>query len=160
MAIEHHQCFHIYIVKTRATRVSNKVFFKHQYVTNPQVTPKTLAIKAASELTGALKGLVSCNGKTAEALERFSELFTKIATAKAAIAKAKEQQNNLQKHPNARQAVPLPRVANRPPIPASPLPRVPMVGTTTRVTVMPMQTVERVTLPRVGLSQHMKILLK
>jgi hypothetical protein len=99
MAIEHHQCFHIYIVKTRATRVSNKVFFKHQYVTNPQVTPKTLAIKAASELTGALKGLVSCNGKTAEALERFSELFTKIATAKAAIAKAKEQQNNLQTHP-------------------------------------------------------------
>ena len=29
-AMEHHQCFHIYIVKTRATRVSNTVFFKHK----------------------------------------------------------------------------------------------------------------------------------
>jgi hypothetical protein len=27
-AMEHHQCFHIYIVKTRATRVSDTVFFQ------------------------------------------------------------------------------------------------------------------------------------
>jgi hypothetical protein len=95
MAMEHHQCFHIYIVKTRATRVSNTVFFKHQYIMNPQVTPETLVIKAASEFTSVLKGLVSHDGKMAEALEKFSELFTKIAMAKAAMAKAKEQQNNL-----------------------------------------------------------------
>jgi hypothetical protein len=48
MAMEHHQCFHIYIMKTRATRISDTVFFKNQYITNPQVTPKTLIIKAAS----------------------------------------------------------------------------------------------------------------
>ncbi len=76
-------------------RVSNIVFFKHQYITNPQVTPKTLVIKAASELTSALKGSVSRNGKMAEALMKFSELFTKIAKVKAAMAKTKEQQNNL-----------------------------------------------------------------
>ncbi len=35
MAMEHHQCFHIYIVKTRATKISDTVFFKHQYITNP-----------------------------------------------------------------------------------------------------------------------------
>jgi hypothetical protein len=99
MAMEHHQCFHIYIVKTRVTRVSSTVFFKHQYITNPQVTPKTLVIKAVSELTSALRGMVSCDGKTAEALTKFSKLFTKIAVAKAAMAKAKEQQNNLQTHP-------------------------------------------------------------
>ncbi len=29
MAIEHHQCFHIYIMKTRATRISDTVFSKH-----------------------------------------------------------------------------------------------------------------------------------
>jgi hypothetical protein len=33
-AMEHHQCFHIYIVKTRVTRTSNTVIFKHQYITN------------------------------------------------------------------------------------------------------------------------------
>jgi hypothetical protein len=59
--------------------------------------------------------------KTAEALEKVCKLFMKIA---AVMAKAKEQRNNLQTHSNARQAVPLPRVRNRPPIPASPLPRV------------------------------------
>jgi hypothetical protein len=51
MAMEHHQCFHVYIVKTRAMRISDTVFIKHQYITNPQVTPKTLVIKAASDLT-------------------------------------------------------------------------------------------------------------
>ncbi len=85
MAMEYHQCFHIYIVRTIATRVSNTVFFKHQYITNPQVTPKTLVIKAALELTSALKGSVSCNGKTAEALKKFSKLFMKIVIAKAAM---------------------------------------------------------------------------
>ncbi len=126
MVMEHHQCFHIYIVKTRVTRISDTVFFKHQYITNPQVTPTTLIIKAVLDLSSALKGMVSRDGKTTEALQTFSELFTKIAVAKSELAKAKEQRNNLQNHPNARQAVPLPKVAKRPPTPASPLPRVPL----------------------------------
>ncbi len=53
-SMEHHQCFHMYIVKTRAMRVSDSVFFKHQYITNPQVTPETMVLKAAVELTSAL----------------------------------------------------------------------------------------------------------
>jgi hypothetical protein len=89
--MEHHQCFHIYIVKTRATRISNTVFFKHQYITNPQVTPKTLVIKVASNLTSVLKGTVSRNGKTTEALQKFSKLFTKIAAEKSELAKVKAQ---------------------------------------------------------------------
>ena len=76
------------------------------------------------DLTSALKGTVSRDGKMAEVLQKFSKLFTKIAAAKSELAKAKEQQNNLQNHPNARQAVPLPRVAERPRTPASQLPRV------------------------------------
>jgi hypothetical protein len=89
--IEHHQCFHIYIVKTRATRISDTVFFKHQYDTNLQVTPETLIIKAALDLNSALKGMVSRDGQTVEALKKFSKLFTKIATAKLELAIAKEQ---------------------------------------------------------------------
>jgi hypothetical protein len=38
----------------------------------------------------------------AEVLQKFSKLFTKIATAKSELAKAKEQRNNLQHHPNPR----------------------------------------------------------
>ncbi len=75
--MEHHQCFHIYIVKTRATKISDTVFFKHQYITNPQVTPKTLVIKAALDLTSASKGTISHEGEMTEALQKFSKLFTR-----------------------------------------------------------------------------------
>ncbi len=68
MVMEHHRCFHVYIVKTRATRISDLVFFIHQYITNPQLTPETLVLKAASKLTSALKGTVLCKAETADAL--------------------------------------------------------------------------------------------
>jgi hypothetical protein len=93
MAMEHHRCFHVYIVKTNATRISDSVFFKHQYITNPQLTPETLVLKATLELTSALKGMVSHKAETADAMARVSELFHNKAEAKAAMAKAKEQWN-------------------------------------------------------------------
>jgi hypothetical protein len=124
-AMEHHRCFHIYIVKTRATRVIDSVFFKHQYIINPQLTPETLVLKAAAELTSVLKGTVSRETETAEALEKVSKLFHKIAEAKAATARATEQQNSHRIHPTATRAVPPPRVLTIPPVqPAVPLPRV------------------------------------
>jgi hypothetical protein len=89
--MEHNGCFHVYIVKTRATKVSDMVFFQHQYITNPQITPETLVIKAVAELTSALKGKKSCNAETAEALQKVSDLFTKIAAAKAATARKQAQ---------------------------------------------------------------------
>ncbi len=85
----------------RATRISNSVFFKHQYIKNPQTTPETLVMKASAELTSALKGTVLRNAKTAEALAKVSDLFHKIAAAKLATAKAKEQWNQYRTHPNA-----------------------------------------------------------
>jgi hypothetical protein len=80
----------------------------------------------------------------AQALQKFSELFTKTAEEKSDLAKAKEQQNNPQNHPNARQAVLLQRVAKRPSTPASLLPRVSIdiVEADCQVTIMPTQTVE------------------
>ncbi len=43
--MEHHQCFKIYSTKTSATRISNMVFFKHQYMTNLKVSPETISSK-------------------------------------------------------------------------------------------------------------------
>jgi hypothetical protein len=51
-------------------------------------------------------------------------LFTKIAEAKAAVAKAKEQRNRLRTHPDAHRAIPLPRVAERNPRVEMAIPRV------------------------------------
>jgi hypothetical protein len=114
-----------YIVKTRATRISNSVFFKYQYITNPQLTPETLVLKAAAELTSALKGTVSCKTDTSEALAKVGDLFHKIAETKTATARAKGQQNTHRTQPNARRVMSLPRVLITPPTQlAVPLPRV------------------------------------
>jgi hypothetical protein len=123
-SVEHHRCFKMYITKTRATRVSDTVFFKHQYITNPMVSPESLVVAAAQQLTTALKGNIPAGNKTAEALKRLSDLFTKIAEAKAAVAKAKEQRNRVRTHPDARQAIPLPRVAKQNPMVEISIPRV------------------------------------
>jgi hypothetical protein len=119
-SMEHHRCFNVYIVKTRATRVSDSIFFKHQYITNPQVTPETLVLKAAVELTSALKGTVSREKETAGALAKISELFLKIAEAKAAKTVARNERDTNRTHPTARRAVPPPRVEQ----PTAPPPRV------------------------------------
>jgi hypothetical protein len=66
------------------------VFFKHQYITNPKVSPETMFIQATQRLTSTLQGNIAPETKTAEALRRVSKLFTKIAAAKASAAKAKE----------------------------------------------------------------------
>jgi len=112
--MEHHLCFNVYILKTRSTRISDSVFLKHQYITNPQLTPETLVMKAAAELTSALKGTVSQDAETADALVKVSDLFQKIAASKADRAKAKEQRNQHRTHPSSRRAVPIPRVENEP----------------------------------------------
>jgi hypothetical protein len=99
----------VYIIKTRA-RIRDSVFFKHLYITNLQLTPETLVLKAAAELTSALKDAVSQDVETADALTKVSKLFQQIVAAKADRAKAKEQWNHHRTHPSSRQAVPIPRV--------------------------------------------------
>ena len=98
-SMEHHQCFKIYVTKTRATRVSDTVFFKHQYITNPSVSPESLVVAVAQQLMTTLKENIPARNETAEALMKVSKLFTKLVEAKAAVAKAKEQRNRSCTHP-------------------------------------------------------------
>jgi hypothetical protein len=118
-SMQHHRCFRMYITKTRATRISNTVYFKHQYITNPTVSPESHVVVAAQQLATALQGNIPAGNETAEALKKVSNLFTKIAAAKSKVAKAKAQCNRVQATPTARQTthfprmeIPLPRVAN------------------------------------------------
>ncbi len=99
----------MYITKTRATRISDTVFFKHQYITNLTVSPESHVVVAAQQLTTALKGNIPTGNKTAEALKKVSKLFTKIVAAKNKTAKAKEQPNRVRATPAARQTTHLPR---------------------------------------------------
>ena len=115
--MEHHRCFQVYITKTRATRISDTVHFKHQYITNPTVSPESHVVAAAQQLATALQGNIPAGNETAEALKKVSDLFTKIAAAKNEVAKAKAQRNRVRATPAARQTTHLPRVE-------APLPRV------------------------------------
>jgi hypothetical protein len=70
-----------------------------------------MVIQAVQQLTSALQGNIAPETKTAEALRRVSKLFMKIAAAKASAAKA----NQIQTHPEAHHATPLPGVAEQNP---------------------------------------------
>jgi hypothetical protein len=85
------------------------VFFKHQYITNPIVSPESHVAAAAQQLTIALQGNIPTGNKTAEALQKVSKLFTKTAMAKNEVAKAKTMRNRV----CATQAMHIPRVIPR-----------------------------------------------
>jgi hypothetical protein len=55
-SMEHCQCFQVYVTKTRATRISDTVHLKHQYITNLTVSPESHVVTAAQQLTTALQG--------------------------------------------------------------------------------------------------------
>jgi hypothetical protein len=91
----------VYVTKTRATRISDTVHFKHQYITKPTVSPKSHVVVAAQQLATALQGNIPAGNKTAEALKKLSDLFTKIVMAKSEVAKAKAQCNRVRATPAA-----------------------------------------------------------
>ncbi len=123
-SMEHHQCFRVHVTRTRATRISNTVLFKHQYIRSPTISPESHVAAAAQQLVTALQGNIPTGNETAEALTRVSELFTKIALAKKEVAKAKEQRNKLRADPSAQITTHPPRVAVPPPRVDVPVPRV------------------------------------
>jgi hypothetical protein len=124
-SMEHHQCFRVYVTRTRTTRISNTLVFKHQHITSPTISPESHVVAAAQLLVMALQGNIPAGNKMAEALTKVSELFTKIAlAAKKEVAKAKEQRNRLRANPSARITTHFPRVAVPPPRVDMPIPRV------------------------------------
>ena len=54
-AWDHYWCHEIYISDTRHTQVCNTVFFKHKYLTMPTITAADALIRAADDLTNAMR---------------------------------------------------------------------------------------------------------
>ncbi len=77
-SMEHHHCYHVYITKTRSTRINNTVAFQHQYITNPMVSPESHVIAVAQQLATALKGNIPMGNETVEALSMVSMPFAKM----------------------------------------------------------------------------------
>ena len=78
---EHYQCHQIYVKKTKSERISDTVFFKHRYLTQPTVTPVDTIIKALGDLTQALKGRRNMKGiEQIKALTKIDKLLNNIPT--------------------------------------------------------------------------------
>jgi hypothetical protein len=76
-SMEHHQCFRVYVTRTRATRISDTIVFKHQYITSPMISPESHVVAAAQQLVTALQGNIPAGNKMVEALTKVSQTFHK-----------------------------------------------------------------------------------
>jgi hypothetical protein len=85
---EHYRWHQIYVKKMKSERISDTVFFKHRYVTQPIVTPADLIVKALGDLTQALKGRRNMKGiEQIEALTKIDKLLNNIPTIKKALSR-------------------------------------------------------------------------
>jgi len=77
--MEHCRCYKIYVKKTRSERISNTVFFKHKYITQPPVSPADTIVKALDDLMHTLKGRRNVKGEAQmDALEKINKLLNNI----------------------------------------------------------------------------------
>jgi hypothetical protein len=53
------------------------VFFKHQYITNPTISPESHVVAEAQQLATALKGNIPAGNETAEATEESQQTVHK-----------------------------------------------------------------------------------
>ncbi len=75
-SLEHYHCHKIFCKKTRSERISNTVFFQHQYITQPTVTPEDQIVKAVGNLTSALRQRINaCGQEEMEVLQRMNEIL-------------------------------------------------------------------------------------
>jgi hypothetical protein len=71
---EHYRTHVIFVKKTRAKRLSDTVFFKHHYITQPTVTPADAIVNAYNKLRQTLQGIQhSKEDAQMEALERIQQ---------------------------------------------------------------------------------------
>jgi hypothetical protein len=102
--MEHHRCFNIFGKATGAERVSDTVHFNYRYITTPAFNPTDAILKAANELTAAIKGTQTSGQTTDAALKQVAELFIKIAEEK------RQAEAEASTHCPPRVEAPLPRV--------------------------------------------------
>ena len=57
--------------------------FQQKYITNPTISLESHVVAAVNQLTIPLKGNIPAGNETAKGLTKLSEIFNKIASAKA-----------------------------------------------------------------------------
>jgi hypothetical protein len=78
---KHYWCYKIYIRDTRSNCVCDTVFFKHNYLTMPMITPDVALILAADKLVDAIAGVVPKNSITKDPIVQLMAIYCKQALA-------------------------------------------------------------------------------
>ena len=113
--MEHHRSFKVYSKQTRTKRIVDTLFFKHNYITSPIVTPEDTVVEASQRLTEA----VTANYKGAASeqmlsLKQLEKVFNQIEEKNAQEVADKQLKNNgiktYNEEPQPRLDVPQPMV--------------------------------------------------
>jgi hypothetical protein len=107
---EHYRCHKIFCKKTRSERISDTVFFRHRYITQPTVTPEDKIVKAVGDLSSALRQRSNLRGKEdIEVLQKLNNILNN------APAEPVTKDNNTTKVTKVtfRDPIPEPRVGTR-----------------------------------------------
>ena len=112
---EHYRCYKIHVKETRAERISETVFFKHKYVSNPSLTHGDLVVKAAQDLARVLLHKSNAKGDdNLRGLKALSGMFSALAHSEPGTTWEQEFV------PKPTRPVQAPRVAALPASPAYP----------------------------------------
>ena len=128
-SLEHYRCWKMWNKTTRATRISGTVFFKHKYITNPNVSPADAIVAATTNLTNAINGNLTQQHKDQIKLAQLRSLQnivtdmstitkpTQIATPpREPLATPPRVAQKTTKAPPNTNPAPTPRVDTSPPI--------------------------------------------
>jgi hypothetical protein len=102
-SMEHYRCHKIFCKRTRSERISDTVFFQHQYLTQPSTTPEDQIVKAVGDLTSALRQRLNHKGEEElDVLKQMNEILNN-----------KSSKPSPQKHVTFRDPIPEPKVGIR-----------------------------------------------
>ena len=112
---EHYRCFRIYKKETKTEIISDTVYFRHKYITTPTVTKADEVIRAARDLSKAIRTNSPSQSQATnyEDLKKISKIFDEVAQMKIpedkweepAVARVLKQLQMEASHPRVQENV-------------------------------------------------------
>jgi hypothetical protein len=110
---EHYRRHKVHVKRTKSKRVTDTVFFKHGYITQPNVTSADILIKAIDDLSATLKHQRNTEGiKEMEALWKLDELLNQKGSETTHVPNPTAERSRTV--PTPRVERPIPRVERNP----------------------------------------------
>ena len=101
---EHYRCHIVFVKNTQSKRVTDTVIFKHKYITQPEIKPADVIIKAYNDLKAALQGIKNTNDS--KQMHTLEEIQDQLSPGNK-LQIEQQLQRRLPRVNNTRQAVPL-----------------------------------------------------